>query len=466
MHLKYGAFNFWKYSAPVNCSGIFRCLVNTAICIKHFCRINCINPINTSFLWDPWCFDIPIARKPTFINMSEDLDNTSILDFLHRHRWNIVKLQQFFGSILDPLDLPPCSIDDNCRSHWIWSPTSKHLTISSSVYSHLSISLSHSDSWPGWHLIWRLCTAPRVKHFLWTQFHGCITTSNFLFQMNMGPNSPCIMCGNSCETIQHLFYDCQIARQVWSHLSLRINTYVCFPTGFTSRLWLTDGSYSKRTISIIDSTAWFLWKTRCDVIFHNANINIPASVCKAIAHVQEHINCNSGLLGQKLILNNFSCCDELFLFAHISTNASTKVCSVGFFLSNANYSIILARCVALALDDHSRDDLFALEIALRATIQCHSPVKHIFVDIYSTIHALQVSDDVLNRRYSSQLTSIRSLLNAHGSPSVYCIPGTWMAPAISLATLGFNYSTLNLFLFGRDLPRWIMKRFIDSGFIF
>ncbi|XP_039134680.1 uncharacterized protein LOC120272029 [Dioscorea cayenensis subsp. rotundata] len=132
----------------------------------------------------------------------------------------------------------------------------------------------------------------------------------------MSPNNPCILCGTSCETIDHLFGDCCIAKQVWSHLSLRINIFVHFPTGFASGLWLTDSNYSKHTTSIIATTAWFLWKSLCDAIFRNANINIPAAVCRALAHVQEHTNCIHGFLGQKLILNNFFESDELFLFTH------------------------------------------------------------------------------------------------------------------------------------------------------
>lgn len=219
------------------------------------------------------------------------------------------------------------------------------------MYNHLNQSFSQYDNWHNWRLLWNLNIAPRVKHFLWTLFHGRLSTSNFLYQMRLGPNNPCILCGLSSETIDHLFSYRIKANEVWSHLSLKVNIYIHFPNGFASGFWLTEGNYSKHIASIIAATAWFLWKSRCDVIFCNANVNIPASVCRALAHVQEHANCNKGLLGQKLILNNFSYSDELFLFSHASINQGTKVRSVGFFLSNANYVVNIAGCSAQAIDD-------------------------------------------------------------------------------------------------------------------
>lgn len=98
LRLKYGHFNFWMNSAPTKCSWFYRSLFNTANQIKPFCRISSVNPNCTSFSWDPWCFDLPIALKPTFINVNVNLDHLSISDFIIGDRWDVAHLCFIFGS--------------------------------------------------------------------------------------------------------------------------------------------------------------------------------------------------------------------------------------------------------------------------------------------------------------------------------------------------------------------------------
>lgn len=222
---------------------------------------------------------------------------------------------------------------------------------------------------------------------------------------------------------------------------------------------------SKHYKSIIAATAWLIWKSRCDVIFRNASINIPVIACRALSHVQDFCASNRCLLGQKLILNNFTCADELFLFSHSSSNPDTSVCSAGFFLSNSNYVVHLAGYCPISRNDSSLDEFSALFAALQSVLVNRLNIKHIFVNTSTIPSILCRPNPVTMWRFCSQLANIRSLLTALGSPSIHCIPLTWMTPAINLAAHGINSSDENLFLFGRDLPHWIMKSFLDSGFI-
>ncbi|KAH7691569.1 Reverse transcriptase zinc-binding domain-containing protein [Dioscorea alata] len=331
LHLKYGRINFWMNSAPSKCSWFFKCLFNTASRIKPFCRISSINPANTSFFWDPWCFDVPLAFKPTFLNMHVDLNQGSISDLLLGDHWNEVQLNHIFGSNFNLHDSRACTIDNISSNHWIWNPVTKRISVSATVYNHLNHSTFHHEHWPRWHLLWKIHVVPRVKHFLWVLFHGRLSTSNYLYLINLGPNSPCAMCGLAPETIDHLFYQCSKAQWIWSQLSLRLNAHIQFPCRFSSGSWLSDGTFSKYIISTIAATAWLLWKTRCDVIFGSVTPNLSVVITKALAHVQEYSTCNSDLLGWRLFLNDFSIVDGQFLFSRVSINPATKVRSIGFF---------------------------------------------------------------------------------------------------------------------------------------
>lgn len=46
------------------------------------------------------------------------------------------------------------------------------------------------------------------------------------------------------------------------------------------------------------------------------------------------------------------------------------------------------------------------------------------------------------------------------------IPQTWLNVALKFAMVGNNLHALCLFHSGRDLPQWLMRLVIDSGFVF
>lgn len=139
---------------------------------------------------------------------------------------------------------------------------------------------------------------------------------------------------------------------------------------------------------------------------------------------------------------------------------------MGFFITSSNYVIYIAGCCAHDMDDASLDDLSALGVALQTASDHRLGIKHIFVQSPTTSATIVNPDPVVTWRFNAQITNIRRLLNEHASPVVHCIPCHWMQPTVHLATHGLNYSVLNLFLFGRDLPYWIMNAFKEFGFKF
>lgn len=73
--LKYVDFNCWTNKPLKNVSNFFRALCLAAAKIKSNCWIKECNICKMDFLFDPWLFEIPLAFKPNFINMSMQLDN-------------------------------------------------------------------------------------------------------------------------------------------------------------------------------------------------------------------------------------------------------------------------------------------------------------------------------------------------------------------------------------------------------
>lgn len=149
---------------------------------------------------------------------------------------------------------------------------------------------------------------------------------------------------------------------IWICFKGRLPTYAFLSNINVS--WLTDYRHSQRILAIIATRAWFIWTSRCNIIFKNHRPNHSLVVHKAFAHAREFDFWSSIPLGKNLIHNNFSSADDLFLFSHATVNNTTQGRSIGFFISNSRYLVCLAGCLSQSLMINSSDELFALEVAL------------------------------------------------------------------------------------------------------
>ncbi|XP_039136968.1 uncharacterized protein LOC120274488 [Dioscorea cayenensis subsp. rotundata] len=463
---KYGRINFWTDLIPPRCSWVFRSICKTASILKPNLWINTFNPIQTSFQFDPWLFDVPIAFKPTFLNVSADFSNPTMSELVVNGHWNFSLLESLFGENLSSIISNLSAIDCSGNNTWVWLPNPSKLKISAAVYHHLNLGINHNESWAGWTKIWRLHVAPRVKHFIWLLLHGRISTTDYLHSINMSPRTLCILCSLELESADHLFHGCYKAQQVWNLLNCILNINISFPDRISSGAWITDYNLSLHSISIIAVSIWLLWKARCAAIFSNIRPNYPLLVRKAIAHVQEFLQGNASLCGRRLLLNNFSHADGLFLFFAFSWNCANKVGHLGYFVSNSTHIINCAGHCCFTAESIFEAAIHALNTAIYNAINRQLNIRRI-------LHCHQLISQLLYNncepviwRFSHAISNINNLLRFVMNPPLVEIPRCWNSPAIALASSGANNHNLNLFLTGRDLPRWIMKTFIDAGFSF
>lgn len=80
------------------------CLWNQSLRLQIFLattlKLMC-NP-NLSDIWsDPWIHDIPLAKKPTFFNINESMENLSILDFTSNGNQNFPMIEDLMGPNVD-----------------------------------------------------------------------------------------------------------------------------------------------------------------------------------------------------------------------------------------------------------------------------------------------------------------------------------------------------------------------------
>lgn len=170
--LKYRDSQDWLLKPPANYSWFFRSLCKMAEVINTNLWIRKINPQATSFLTDPWAFDISLALKPTFMNMYLDIDNFQILDMTDNGKWDQNNLQFMFGPNFNSPITEKGIIDPNNANVLVWYPPSNSIRLSYSVYNFLNERNMESYCWDGWQKLWKLSVAPRVKFIIWLLLHG------------------------------------------------------------------------------------------------------------------------------------------------------------------------------------------------------------------------------------------------------------------------------------------------------
>jgi hypothetical protein len=120
---------------------------------------------------------------------------------------------------------------------------------------------------------WRLKLPLKIKIFSWYLRRGVILTKDNLAKRNWNGNKKCVFCSRE-ETIQHLFFDCHVAKFIWRVVSLTFGLGV--PTSIMDlySLWLLNVSARTRSKILVGATAicWAIWLTRNDVVFDKSPI--------------------------------------------------------------------------------------------------------------------------------------------------------------------------------------------------
>lgn len=136
-YLKYVDLNNWTNKPLKNVSNSFRALCLAAAKIKSNCLIKECNPGKMNFLLDPWLFKIPLAFKPTFINMSLLLDNFSANDCVDLYEGNYDTCRLLFGDNFDWSFLRKGCLNRESKNYWAWTSKATKSSLANSINSWL-----------------------------------------------------------------------------------------------------------------------------------------------------------------------------------------------------------------------------------------------------------------------------------------------------------------------------------------
>ena len=113
--------------------------------------------------------------------------------------------------------------------------------------------------------IWKIKVPPNIHVFLWLVYYNKSLTRDNLAKRRHVEDMSCVFCSEP-ETIQHLFFDCIVARHVWDLVPDSFN--VIAPDSFVllASFWKKRKSCEALNIVTV-ATLWSLWRFRNDFVF-------------------------------------------------------------------------------------------------------------------------------------------------------------------------------------------------------
>ncbi|XP_026434309.1 uncharacterized protein LOC113331881 [Papaver somniferum] len=92
--------------------------------------------------------------------------------------------------------------------------------------------------------------------------------------------STCPLCNSAIETVEHLFLECNLSKQVWEAMQVTVPNMLD-GTGLVDCIcsWFSNGPNNNRMpntymLVSIGHTFWHFWKFRCVVVFDNAQLQV------------------------------------------------------------------------------------------------------------------------------------------------------------------------------------------------
>ncbi|KAL0427800.1 UNVERIFIED_CONTAM: hypothetical protein Slati_2954800 [Sesamum latifolium] len=124
-----------------------------------------------------------------------------------------------------------------------------------------------------WRYIWKSCTPPKVRTFIWRACHEAIPTAANLAKRATGVAEICTFCKSGEETTVDILFHCSYARQVWAMSNSPC--HILFPMEDFVKFWL-QRVYSK--VRWVDgdwffTVCWGLWNNRCHMVMEGKRLS-------------------------------------------------------------------------------------------------------------------------------------------------------------------------------------------------
>jgi hypothetical protein len=121
---------------------------------------------------------------------------------------------------------------------------------------------------------WKVKIPLKIKIFLWFLRRGVLLTKDNLAKRKWKGGTDCCFC-NMQETIQHLFFDCPLARLVWGIVCITFDIRIPMSVEDVFGSWIRDFPFKQRNRVLLGVAAvcWAIWLSRNDMVFQRTRPN-------------------------------------------------------------------------------------------------------------------------------------------------------------------------------------------------
>ncbi|XP_039130370.1 uncharacterized protein LOC120266776 [Dioscorea cayenensis subsp. rotundata] len=361
---------------------------------------------------------------------------------------------------LDSVNLDRCKtlkLEAHGPSRWVWASTNHMATISSSVYDHIISSEDSGALWSGWKQIWKLFVIPCVKTFIWKMAHGKLTTGAYLYTLNIGPYVKCYFCDLEEDSIDHSIWRCSKVKHIWDSILAMMNINSPDFQFLSSGSWLTLKTHNRmenfKTKALIASTAWLIWKERCNCIFQNLTPKLGNILTRANAYCEDFFSASGKNHRELLRLNSTS--NSIFIYTDASWRNISQCAGLGFIIITNPGKILLAGALGAHHDSPINAELDAICHALSICRERSWFPNRIFTDSPGAAKLAQNPHPCIAWQSTGMIIKLRNILHDFQNICVSTIPRDENLLANELVVFGRINPHLSLFFRGMDRPNWL-----------
>jgi hypothetical protein len=127
---------------------------------------------------------------------------------------------------------------------------------------------SFSDRTRGlWKAVWSLKVSRVVHHFLWKAYNDILPTKEKLHKRGITADASCPVCGLEKETVSHILWSCESAKDLWSECCRVIQKCSSIEVGFSSLFEILLEKLNEEEMQLMVGVARQIWLKRNVVVF-------------------------------------------------------------------------------------------------------------------------------------------------------------------------------------------------------
>ncbi|XP_027155903.1 uncharacterized protein LOC113756420, partial [Coffea eugenioides] len=229
------------------------------------------------FWYDRWLFDEPLSSQ-----CDGEPPHCLVAEFYSSTGWNIERLLQVLPrSVVN--SILQTSVDPALKDELVWAPSTDGRFTVSSAWDLIRQRRNLSLVWRG---IWCPLLPLKMSYLVWRILAGFLPLDDKLRSRGFSLASKCDCCGDSQESLHHIFVQGNLASAVWKHFfracGIPWTSFSCVSSLLV--VWFqSSGSgrldHVRCVIPVV--VLWFLWRSRNDARFGN----VPSACFKVISDI-------------------------------------------------------------------------------------------------------------------------------------------------------------------------------------